>query len=102
MPTTAATRGKLIVSTTPSAKPRGLSSRQTDILVLLSQGETYRAISSRLNVTPATVSYHVGRMQQRLNAKSLPMLVARAFVVGFLTVELLPMLGADDLRLDGD
>ncbi|WP_170159952.1 helix-turn-helix domain-containing protein [Frondihabitans australicus] len=78
------------------------SDRQTQILVLLAQGLPYKEIGRRLVLAPATVSYHVTRMQQGSNARSLGMLIAKAFVLGFLTAELLPMLGADDLPLDGN
>ncbi|RKR75801.1 helix-turn-helix domain-containing protein [Frondihabitans australicus] len=78
-----------------------VSPRQVDILVLLSQGDAYKAIARKLNLSPATVAYHVGRMQQAVQARSVPALIARAFLLGVLTAELLPMLGVDDLPLDG-
>jgi DNA-binding CsgD family transcriptional regulator len=78
---------------------RQVSPRQVEILVLLSSGETYKAIAHRLNLSTATVSYHVGRLQLLFQTRSLPALVALAIVSGILTNNQWPLEGTGDLLL---
>jgi DNA-binding CsgD family transcriptional regulator len=78
---------------------RSVSARQVEILVLLSQGETYKAVAHRLHLSPGTVSYHVGRLQMLFQTRSLPALVALAIISGILTNNQWPPDGTGQLFL---
>lgn len=49
---------------------QGLSSRETEILVLLSEGITNKDIASRLGISPETVRTHLGHIYQKLHVQS--------------------------------
>jgi DNA-binding CsgD family transcriptional regulator len=81
-----------------STKAAGkLSERQTEILVLLARGEAYKSIASRLSLSPGTVSYHVGRLQQIFQTRSLPALIALAIISGILSNDQWPVVATGQL-----
>ena len=48
------------------ARAKGLTPRETELLVQLAQGRTLRAISEKLTVSENTVKYHVKSIYQKL------------------------------------
>lgn len=81
---------------------RELTDRQVEILVRLSRGDAYKTIARHLRLSPATVSYHVAKMQTIFNARSLPALVALAIVAGILTSDQWPIEATGQLLVDPD
>lgn len=73
--------------------PKGLrlSRRQAEILEGIGRGNTYRALADKLAISPATISYHVGQLQQQLRTPTLPALVGLAIVSGILSSDQFPL-----------
>jgi DNA-binding CsgD family transcriptional regulator len=61
-----------------------LSAREREVLRLLSEGHTTRAIAARLALSEATVRTHVEHLRGKLGASKRSALVARGFLLGFL------------------
>lgn len=68
-----------------------LSDRHVDILVLLARGTGFKTIANALQLSPATIAYHVGRLQRWFEAPSVSALVGAAMVLGVLSHERLPV-----------
>ncbi|MFL6374627.1 MAG: response regulator [Pyrinomonadaceae bacterium] len=50
--------------------PHNLTSRQKEVLKLLSEGNSMKAIAETLSITPRTVAFHKYTMMEQLNVKS--------------------------------
>ncbi|MBP2636547.1 MAG: vraR 2 [Firmicutes bacterium] len=59
-----------------------LTSRQIDILKLVAQGLTYKEIGDQMNVSEATVKYHMGEITARLQLENRSQVIAFASEVG--------------------
>ena len=70
----------------PSLRRANLTARQTEILKLIAQGETTRAISTNLGITPRTVHTHRSRIMQKLDVHTEGALVYSAFKLGLVSV----------------
>ncbi len=68
-----------------------LTRRQAEILEGIGRGNTYRVVAERLSISPATVAYHVGRLQQMLRTPTLPALIGLAIVSGILSSDQFPL-----------
>lgn len=68
-----------------------LSRRQAQIIQAIARGDTYRTVAEKLAISPATVSYHIGQLQMKLHAGSLPALVGLAIVGGILSADQFPV-----------
>jgi DNA-binding NarL/FixJ family response regulator len=64
-----------------------LSERQREILQLIAEGETTKAIALRLKLSPKTVEYHRMQLMQRLNIFDIPGLVRFALRTGLISQE---------------
>jgi DNA-binding NarL/FixJ family response regulator len=64
-----------------------LSERQREILQLLAEGQTTKAIALILKVSPKTVEYHRMQLMQRLNIFDIPGLVRFAVRAGLVSQE---------------
>jgi DNA-binding NarL/FixJ family response regulator len=64
-----------------------LSERQRDILQLLAEGQTTKAIALILKLSPKTVEYHRMQLMQRLNIFDIPGLVRFAVRTGLVSQE---------------
>jgi DNA-binding NarL/FixJ family response regulator len=64
----------------PSAASPGrdLTPRQREVLQLLAEGRSMKAVASVLNLTPRTVAFHKYRMMEQLNVKSTAELIQYA------------------------
>lgn len=69
--------------TAQAARPH-LSGREADVLRLLAEGRSNRAIAERLNLSEATVKGHVSRLLDKLDASSRLEAVVRASDVGLI------------------
>ncbi len=63
----------------PASEPVGenLTSREREVLVLLSQGYYYKEIADALNITMPTVSTHIRRIYDKLHVNSRGRAVAK-------------------------
>lgn len=52
--------------------------KEKQILLLLGQGKTYQEIGDEIGLSKRTVEYHVGRLKDRFNAKTVAELIGRA------------------------
>ena len=52
--------------------------KEKQILTLLGQGKTYQEIGTDIGLSKRTVEYHVGRLKDRFNAKTVAELIGRA------------------------
>ena len=50
--------------------PHNLTSRQKEVLKLLSEGYSMKSIAHMLDITPRTVAFHKYTMMEQLNIKS--------------------------------
>lgn len=66
------------------------STSELRVLKLLAQGHTYQAIAAQLFLSPATVAFHVGKLQARLHVPNNAALVAVSLVVGLLAADQWP------------
>ena len=64
-----------------------LSERQRDILQLIAEGQTTKAIALILKLSPKTVEYHRMQLMQRLNIFDIPGLVRFAVRTGLVSSE---------------
>jgi DNA-binding NarL/FixJ family response regulator len=65
----------------------GLTDRQREILQLIAEGQTTKAIALTLNVSPKTVEYHRAKLMERLNIYDIPGLVRFALRSGLIAHE---------------
>ncbi len=61
-----------------------LTSRETEILRLVSQGLTVRQVANRLAISPRTVETHVAKLYRKLGVKTRVQAVARAVQLGLI------------------
>ncbi|TGN17645.1 response regulator transcription factor [Leptospira idonii] len=52
--------------------------KEKQILTLLGQGKTYQEIGTEIGLSKRTVEYHVGRLKDRFNSKTVAELIGRA------------------------
>lgn len=52
--------------------PYNLTSRQKEVLQLLAEGRSMKAVADILDITPRTVAFHKYSMMEHLNIKSMP------------------------------
>ena len=64
-----------------------LTARQREILQLIAEGQTTKAIGLTLRVSPKTVEYHRAKLMERLNLHDIPGLVRFALRSGLVTQE---------------
>jgi DNA-binding NarL/FixJ family response regulator len=64
-----------------------LSDRQREILQLIAEGQTTKAIAMVLNLSPKTVEYHRAKLMERLNIFDVPGLVRFALQCGLIAQE---------------
>lgn len=64
-----------------------LTERQREILQLIAEGQTTKAIALILKVSPKTVEYHRAKLMERLNIFDIPGLVRFALQSGLITQE---------------
>jgi len=69
----------------PAAGAPLLSPRQLTILCLIARGWTTMQIAAELHISHHTVAQHIADMLRRFGARSRSELIARAFVVGYLS-----------------
>ena len=67
--------------------PRGLSSRQTQVLQLIARGKTTKQIALELNISVKTVESHRMQLMDRLEIHDIPGLVRFAIKVGLVELE---------------
>ncbi len=68
---------------TPSARTDRLSSREQEVLALVTEGRTNKAIAEALYVSPNTVKTHVASLLNKLHAANRAQLAAIATTRGF-------------------
>jgi DNA-binding NarL/FixJ family response regulator len=71
-----------------------LSEREQEVLGLVAEGLPNKAIAQRLNISPATVNYHLTSVFNKLGVHSRAQAVALAFQRG--------LVAADDTQLTAD
>jgi DNA-binding NarL/FixJ family response regulator len=64
-----------------------LTGRQREILQLIAEGQTTKAIALILNLSPKTVEYHRARLMERLRIYDIPGLVRFALQTGIISEE---------------
>lgn len=64
-----------------------LTARQREILQLIAEGQTTKAIALILKVSPKTVEYHRSKLMERLNLYDIPGLVRFALQSGLISQE---------------
>jgi DNA-binding NarL/FixJ family response regulator len=64
-----------------------LTERQREILQLIAEGQTTKAIAMVLNVSPKTIEYHRAKLMERLNIFDIPGLVRFALQSGLISQE---------------
>jgi DNA-binding NarL/FixJ family response regulator len=60
----------------------GLTSREQQVLALLSEGHTMRKIATRLGISPRTVETHVAKLYRKLGVRTRVQAVSRAAALG--------------------
>jgi two-component system NarL family response regulator len=60
-----------------------LSPRQTQVLTLVAQGQTYREVATTLNLSERTVKYHMGEILNCLHLQNRAEVIAYAARMGF-------------------
>lgn len=63
-----------------------ISSREIEVLKLISQGLTIKEIANVLFISPLTVAAHRRNMMRKLNSRNMACLVREGFERGILTV----------------
>jgi len=61
---------------------RGLNSRQTEVLTLVSQGFSYKEVGARLYISPRTVRYHMVEIMNQLHMENRAQVLAYAGRLG--------------------
>jgi DNA-binding NarL/FixJ family response regulator len=64
-----------------------LTERQREILQLIAEGQTTKAIAFILKVSPKTIEYHRSKLMERLNIFDIPGLVRFALQSGLIAQE---------------
>lgn len=67
---------------TPSAEGAGLTAREREVLALLTEGASNKAIARRLGISVHTAKFHVGRVIDKLDATGRTDAVAHAARTG--------------------
>jgi DNA-binding NarL/FixJ family response regulator len=70
----------------PERGGEGLTEREREILALVAEGLTRRAIAERLGISPRTVDYHLNHIFQRLRVNSQAAAVCEAIRRGWLRI----------------
>jgi DNA-binding NarL/FixJ family response regulator len=65
----------------------GLTPREREVLVLVAEGQTNKAIAEALFIAPSTVKYHVTSLLTKLDAATRTQLVTRAAARGLLLLQ---------------
>ena len=70
----------------PAAKTIGkaLSERETEVLILLSEGLLQKEIAQRLGVSITTVAYHIKHIYEKLDVANAPAAIGEAYRKGVL------------------
>jgi len=63
-----------------------LTDRQTEVLHLLSLGNTGDNVARQLGISVCTVRIHIRHTMQKLDATNIPHAVARAYAAGILSL----------------
>ena len=72
-----------IISDIQSAAPEQIfTTREIDVLMLLSEGASNKEIAARLGISPHTAKFHVGRLIDKLDATGRTDAVAQAARIG--------------------
>jgi DNA-binding NarL/FixJ family response regulator len=87
---------------TASQDPGGLTARELEVLALVADGETNRAIASALVISEHTVARHVQNIFAKLGVGSRTAASAFAFAHGFARGQFQPHGGEPDLVDPGD
>ena len=61
---------------------KGLNSRQTEVLTLVSQGLSYKEVGARLYISPRTVRYHMAEIINQLHLENRAQVLAHAGHLG--------------------
>ena len=77
---------ELLASRTTESQFKRLSPRQQQILRLLADGLSAKAIAARLNISPRTVEFHKYSMMETLGISSTAELVRHAFKAGIVEI----------------
>ena len=64
-------------------KPLYLSAREVEVLALVCEGLSAKAIADRLEISQKTVEYHRGNLLLKLNVTNTALLVRTAIRLGF-------------------
>ena len=67
----------------PDQGAASLSSRQTQILTLVAQGQTYKQVAETIGITERTVKYHMAEILERLHLENRAQVLAYAAQRGF-------------------
>lgn len=70
-----------------AAKISVLSARQIEILKLVAQGLTYKEIGGKLNISEATIKYHMSEIANRLHLENRSQVLTFASELGFTSVQ---------------
>jgi DNA-binding NarL/FixJ family response regulator len=76
----------LPAANTPETAVPDLTPRETEVLALLAEGHTNKAIAQKLHISDHTVKFHVNAIMGKLNAQSRTDAVVRATRLGLLTL----------------
>jgi DNA-binding CsgD family transcriptional regulator len=63
-----------------------LTTRERETLTLMTQGLKYTDIAEYMGISHRTVVAHIDHMKRKLNARTVPHLVAQAYVHGLLPI----------------
>jgi DNA-binding CsgD family transcriptional regulator len=66
------------------SEPLGFTSREGEILALLAAGLSTDEVGRELHISAHTVTHHIGKMLNRLEASNRTELVARGYALGIL------------------
>ena len=75
-----------VVQSQPMAPTSTLTARENEVLQLLAQGLTNRAIALKLGITEHTVKFHVNAIMTKLHAQSRTEAVVRATQLGMIVL----------------
>ena len=67
-----------------------LTLRELDVLELVAEGLSTKAVAARLYLSHQAVTYHLGNLLAKLQCRNRTGLVARAYVAGILRVDRWP------------
>jgi DNA-binding CsgD family transcriptional regulator len=66
------------------SEPPGFTRRETEILALLAVGLSTDEVGRELHISKHTVTHHIGKMMNRVEASNRTELVARGYALGVL------------------